>query len=858
MSLLTLLWIPFIGLRLTHNFIRLQTSEKLKLKIRDRNSFGLFKCQAKNEIGIQQRACLYQVVEARAPKLRHSCHFQSASSISIQVNCEPIDHLKTEDFEISSRSTGSDSSSWPQLGLEAANSSATQLQNYQLPDGRRMRIVYPPRWLLIELYKIPTDSSNINELVSYIIVANASQLNEIKSIVESSQMFKSNPKSVYYVMARNWDAYKEDKSRATNYMESSMLNFRPDIQSFKTNSKSDDSVDLDLLYQQVDDPSIRLASHFSFTIPSLEPKTKYKLMIFAQNLANKTRDWLVLKGETLTEDELGKQRDQLIDGTTSSEVMNSRKESESTNQAPQKSLVMRSDSDQQADPPSWSDRNSSENKTWQDSWMSTGFPIGLDSRWTHKLQSYLTNYTDRAIGYTKQKPLVAFPILLLCSISLLFTLIWFVGHLGHIVRRRGSPNRRRHGSQSSPSSDSTNKSSVVTNEIHPNGIGQHYHGSQHDLDRGKPIVFTTSSSANSHSMSAYSALSSVPPELMPLGDSNDRGASVFVASTQLDPQIPSELLRVDQHRQYWAGSLDRRPLAHHPIYVTTSNDDFGHHLSDQFGHRTTDRAHWELSDVATSNLLHRRRTIKSGNGRIGGQTGRPSQRVAFNLSPYDDQHHQHDNQTQNQNQLELVHRHGICKGSDSSGSNSNNTADSGHESPPTNGTSTTTGTVTTNAAPTKNVQQMSKLASSQGGYILQSSEDSQFQPMTLASSIGSSVACSPATSELIHLQASVDGNQMQLSNESDGLLMLMESPSDSIGLPINLTHLQNNHRMATSFCGASSEVGKLQVNSLEPELMYYIQNHSHIHHHRQTQRQQRANGQSGARDEDSRDVENWL
>lgn len=865
--------------------------------MKDQSAFGLYKCRAKNEIGIQNRPCLFQVIEAQPPKLHHSCRLHSSTAISIQIDCKPSELLKTEEFEFSAPAspaspagvaatptTATSSASnvnrlfWP-LNFDGSQGSRNDRGgiNNKLDKGNpRFRSIYPPRWLLVELYKMSTDgntSESEAELVAYVIVANPDQLLNIKSIVETSKLFAFNPKSVYYVKSMTTNqSQSEQIFNQDQLVTNQIVKFRPDLQILPSQSstssgssssatsmfQSTQSYSLNISNQDVtlqnqfveEDPTIRLASHFSFVIPSLEPETNYKLLIFAQNLANKTRDWLVIKAQTLHDDGSGSigsghnMRHGHSPFNVKQQQQHNDREQTSNNQASQKSIVMRSDSEQQADSydPSYKSGDSNEpNRTRQASWMSSGggFTMSIDARWPQRFQTILTNYTDRAIIYTRQRPLVALPLMLVCSICLLFTLIWFVGHIRHMVRRQSSPRENRQASHSSPTSDvstdSTYKSAAVSNETHGNGIVTHCH--QNNEKCNKAMVFTTSCSGNSHSTSAYSAVSAGLSDYSGYRQNDD-----IVNKRAYLPDMPSHEHQTSHQRQqeqqhFWPGSLDRRTVIQHPIYVTTTCSDF-EHPSNRYD--SIDRFQWQIpQDSETFGM--KKRTIKSGNQ----TTSRSNQRVAFNLSPYDDH-----NGTQH---LDIHHRHPLYKGSDSSGTNSNNTADSGHESPPTNGTSNTTLTANNiHLGPDSHqcADQITLVGAPQPGTYI------------VSSSLGSSVACSPAISELIQFQPNSDQSNL---NQSEGLLMLMES-SDTIGLPVNLNHLKNNHQMATSFC--SSPTDRMthahgQYDSSEVSQMYsqvYRPQNQSQRYRSNNQRQARESkgDEGGYRNDEAKDIENWL
>lgn len=340
-------------------------SQRLKLKIRDESQSSiLVKCKAKNEVGLQQRACHYQITRARPPTLRHSCSLADnapKSPVSFQVNCKPNELLKTEQFQMQSGSSPALSATNSAMSGNEMLSfpfwpSSRQAQEYNNDNGNNMsalnrihqqqqqlpqqRVVFAPSWLLAELYKarhVENPSMNEDdkqqpqqqqgstnyELVAYTIVAASDQLTRIKTLVEENKLFKENPRDIYYVSAKP----------PLNSGPNSMPNAR-DQQQLNSSAAAASSIQNDdsammlasltgnrqfhpmnpktSLLTVVEDPAMQLSDEFQFTVPSLQPDTRYKLIIHGQNLANKTRDWLVVRGETGPEDELSiKQRQQI-------------------------------------------------------------------------------------------------------------------------------------------------------------------------------------------------------------------------------------------------------------------------------------------------------------------------------------------------------------------------------------------------------------------------------------------------------------------------------------------------------------------------------------------------------------------
>lgn len=477
-------------------FSFLSNSSRLKFKIKDKDSFGLLKCKAKNEVGLQQKPCLFQVLQAPNPTFKHTCSLLNVSSTSLQVTCQPSEHLKSEEFEfingnsssishnnqISSdqsqeqqRQQQSGMTKW--LNLEAmrqqtytdSSSSSSSLSQPNL------RVVFPPNWILGELFRLNGSSNNEtgdtnkysnqnHQLVAYIVVGAAHQLANIKSIVEENKIFSSNPRSVYYVMAKNQAQQQQligTNNTHQDMTDSSLFNSNNSSttiigQSSQTNRRVSNS---GLIIQ---DSTIQLANSFAFTVPSLEPETKYKLYIYGQNLANKTRDWSLIKGETLQDEGFSSAsqtysspseqsassasylaHDDLLNGVnlnssdSSSKLAhnqqqqhqqqnnNSRQQSSSM----QKSIVMRSDNDSTL--PVDQIEHQTTDKFASNYILDKSFGSGLKENLIERIH-FLSQYKDYAISYAKQKPFIAVSL----ALTILLVVTILIVRTGSMIAHR--------------------------------------------------------------------------------------------------------------------------------------------------------------------------------------------------------------------------------------------------------------------------------------------------------------------------------------------------------------------------------------------------------------------------------------
>lgn len=511
--------------------------------------------------------------------LKHSCNLSNTTATTFQIACQLNEHLKSEEFELTQQQhqyPRNDNSFRPSgglnnwLSLEALRAGGSQAPS-DLPWGSTAmtgtgqmepssRIVFPPNWLLAELYKMPADSSGDPELAAYIIVSAAHQLANIKSIVEDSKLFSSQPKIVYYVATKTTGNNSSSGSPADSGANPTGV----------------------IVHQQnrltsgpIEEPSIQLANNFAFTVPSLEPEQKYKLLIFGQNLANKTRDWIMIKGETLN-DERSSSRISLGDQPSrnneliESPKVDGRQSSDLTalggNSQQQKSIVMRSDNN-----------NVSNNLIGEGSQdpevggsKQSEFSAIVGNGNLAKLMDFkqFNLYKDYAISYAKQKPLMALPILLLVIVTLSIILVYlFSLFIGFIRSGSGRPRRRRRSSrgQDSTTSGEAEKRNSISKD-------------NQDSGNNNKSVYMTSSSSNQmddmNSFNSQSTNSQLEVIHSSLANSSNSPAINLNNSSSTIPLIQQQQ---QQHQhQIYSISDQNSALIGHAVELQV-NEDLEHH-----------------------------------------------------------------------------------------------------------------------------------------------------------------------------------------------------------------------------------------------------------------------------------------
>lgn len=920
--------ISLINVIIVHLISGTKHSSRLQYKIKDENSFGLLKCKAKNAIGLQQKACLFQISRAQLPILRHGCSLMNVSSTNLQVKCDPNEHLKSEDFELVANRDKQQQSIGSSAGRMASwvnNLDAMRQQHqHQQPDGQSgwrqssnelsltMRLVYPPTWLMAELYKSTSGGDSSSEasysLSAYIVIGASSQLPIIKSIVEENHLFSTNPKSVYYVIA------KQTNSSSANRTSNSLIDQN------KQNAGMNENVPL--IPRQfssggrsiIEDPSIQIANSFAFTIPSLEPQTKYKLLIYGQNLANKTRDWLIVRAETKTEESGYESRSQIqstapirTEFTEEGKVANTGMVSlAASNQTSLKSIVMRSDTDQTSS-------NDEPNSMTDDQTSTPGRLTARNNLSLIDRVQQLGFYKDYAISYAKQKPLLAVPMAASIILVLVLFLTWTAGFLVHCLSssqgRRPQRKSSVQGPSDSPSSPpSTDRSVTRRSSTDKSDLRQQ----QQQLNHYTHTSPDNSSDSNSHQASSSRSKRDILSNEngQPLMDGTASAASCNIYTISEPKNFNQNLYSgqtLDQQQLKFMGSLDRRQVHHYhqslePIYLTDAGGEIfqlqqnGHYHIGSIDRRTgfigSDSRTQPFSQQTSLMLanpsgmgpleqggVHIQRQQQqqrdqamnsprcsqqsehyNGSGSFSSTHCSSStinqsvqvntmvipaprsirqQKVAFDLS--NQKQHRTNNHSPNISvessiaadnrrllivsptsldgtediaQIQYSHSHlprdqtkakqGSMKGSDSGGSNSANTADSGHESPPTGETIIHSGS---------------------------SNSDIKYQlnPDRHLFIVGGQAADNSISDDNrhhgIHYYNVSDGFQQQ--NAANQMMMLMElSPGsqessatmiqsvDSLENPIQLQMINNNrfpenlHQVATSFTSNNSDINQ--------------------------------------------------
>ena len=58
--------------------------------------FGRIQCIAKNEVGIQQKPCMFQIIVSNTPVFPYQCHVANQSHSSLMILCEHNASVKAE------------------------------------------------------------------------------------------------------------------------------------------------------------------------------------------------------------------------------------------------------------------------------------------------------------------------------------------------------------------------------------------------------------------------------------------------------------------------------------------------------------------------------------------------------------------------------------------------------------------------------------------------------------------------------------------------------------------------------------------------------------------------------------------
>lgn len=534
---------------------------------------------------------MFQVLPAPPPKLRHSCSLSAAAATSFQVRCQLNEHLKSEEFELVQRqqarldlSTSTGLRNW--MNLDTFRSQQQQLQSGSSSSSEQnpnLRLVFPPHWLLGQLHKL---ADGEEQLVGYVVVAQSKQLASIKFLVEQNGLFSERPRSVYYVIAKpelqigENNSSSQSAATATTNQTSSVIQMHNDRLGFSL----------------VEDPSIQLPATFTFSVPNLKPQNKYKLVIYAQNLANKTPDWLMIQAETW-KDELAQSNfskvsgkaldaDNLLSADSANEGHLQRVESkenqeeslESHNSSSQKSIVMRSDQSRQVDQQQQTDNRTSAQMSDQSiDRLTADANSGSGSSLVDKMHQFGL-YKDYAISYAKKKPLLAVPVALSLALVLLVTLIWLGGALINLTSsssRYATSARRR-------SSRVDADQNAFQEEIKEAEIGDKFLSSPDDS-------YTSSSNQDQSNNSRPSSNNHNSSTSLLKQQQVNRNETVYTIGSDLNDAftrfvaLDNSTLKMqpNNQQQTYLGSLDRRNLQQ-PLYL---HEDLSNKLASQCVHQ---------------------------------------------------------------------------------------------------------------------------------------------------------------------------------------------------------------------------------------------------------------------------------
>jgi hypothetical protein len=513
------------------------TGAQLKFRVKDEDSFALIKCKAKNEIGLQQRVCLFQIVAAREPELRHSCSLASVAAQTLGLQCQLNDHLKTNQLQqwSSPDPSGPTASAAEQAaaastpgGAGAGASSKlpprndplmwmrtynamrqslaggellTSMSSRRLQQQRRPRLrqVYPPDWLLVELYRSvapngtqpadqPPPAVHDYELQSYVIVApGAQQLARVKAIVEENKLFHAQPRDIYYVAAKTDPKQPQARQQLGDSADSAAVAGQQQQQPLDDDQPEELATDQQQLAAVIKEPGLRLPVAFNFTVPNLEPASQYKLLVYGQNLANRTRDWLVVRAETAagqlhqTAAAAQKAVKNLVLDQDQADQANYSAPAQALGQS--KSIVMRSEQAPEKSDRAESQQQQQQQPTAAGSQPDSGEPTappgaqnrpvasdptaGRSDDDASRLLVQIHEYKEQAVAYVKQKPLMTIPVALASCLMIVLLVVYLSGLFVNLIRRRTpAANNCGHSNDSSHSgsADSTTSRASSSNQ----------------------------------------------------------------------------------------------------------------------------------------------------------------------------------------------------------------------------------------------------------------------------------------------------------------------------------------------------------------------------------------------------------
>ncbi|KAG9510659.1 Ty3b-i, partial [Fragariocoptes setiger] len=158
--------------------IESQGSQILRFQVNDERQFGQLECLSKNSIGLQQRPCRFEIRPPERPEMRHECRIVQTGKTTLVVRC----WLPHSVAGVASDSSGGVSSAvggsltsrtltdagWPELqssgrasdaksvehdNVDLTHKMATSQSHFTLNNSNKRRIVWPPTWIVCEVYE---------------------------------------------------------------------------------------------------------------------------------------------------------------------------------------------------------------------------------------------------------------------------------------------------------------------------------------------------------------------------------------------------------------------------------------------------------------------------------------------------------------------------------------------------------------------------------------------------------------------------------------------------------------------------------------------------------------------------------
>lgn len=270
---------------------------------------------------------------AKQSATKHLCQVANSTSAALRVKCSLQGQSRQSD----------DRSSQQDFAWNVVNSTSRQQSDAPL----QQRTVFPPSWLLAQLYAQNVTGSSAesgleSHLVAHVVIAEAGEpLKAVKAIVEE---LRANNALAHF-------------STGVQFAGAKPIN-QDELVTGSAQSSDDGLLD----------------KSFSFSVQNLAPGRKYKLLLFSdKNSLNNTQDFVTLDGETVTAEVDWSAQD----GASRAQVQ----QSPNSRSWHQKSLVVRSDliagssqhasNEAELESESYADSSQQATKSWRDEKLSS-------------------------------------------------------------------------------------------------------------------------------------------------------------------------------------------------------------------------------------------------------------------------------------------------------------------------------------------------------------------------------------------------------------------------------------------------------------------------------------------------------